>query len=126
MMDINKFDEVKGFIANNNFKLVSVENKNCILKAKITETSVNPYGFPHGGFIFGLADTAAGVAARSEGRKAMTVSADIDYLHASKGSELTAEAICIKDGKTISVYEVSVSDETRLIAKGSFTYFYLD
>ena len=56
----------------------------------------------------------------------MTVSADIDYLHASKGSELTAEAICIKDGKTISVYEVSVSDETRLIAKGSFTYFYLD
>ena len=56
MMDINKFDEIKGFIANNNFKLVSVENKNCILKAKITETSVNPYGFPHGGFIFGLAD----------------------------------------------------------------------
>ena len=125
-MDIKKYDEIKGFIANNNYKLVSVENGNSVLSADITETSLNPYGFPHGGFIFGLADTAAGVAARSNGRNAMTVSADIDYLHAAKGTKLTAEAICIKDGKTISVYEVSISDEKRLIAKASFTYFYID
>ena len=125
-MDIKNYDEIKGFIANNNYKLISVENGNSVLSADITETSLNPYGLPHGGFIFGLADTAAGVAARSNGRNAMTVSADIDYLHAAKGNKLIAEATCIKDGKTISVYEVSISDENRLISKATFTYFYID
>ncbi len=115
-----------GFIENNNFKIIKSENGTGIVTAHITETSLNPHGVAHGGFIFGLADTAAGVAAMSTGRKAMTVSADIDYLHSAKGNTLRAEAESIKDGKTISVYEVSIYDETRLVAKGSFTYFYLD
>ena len=119
-------EQNNGFIQNNNYVTELCENGRSVLTAKITETSLNPYGVPHGGFIFGLADTAAGAAASSTGRPAMTVSADIDYLHSAKGDTLRAEAECIKDGKTISVYEVSIYDNTRLVSKGSFTYFYID
>ena len=121
-------EESKGFIENNNYKLISVSNGNAIMEAEITNTSLNPYNTAHGGFIFGLADTAAGIAAHSFGRKAMTVNANIEYLHAITGKKISAEAKCIKNGKTISVFEVYISDleKNREAAKATVTYFYID
>ena len=123
---MNLNNELNGFIKHNNYNIVSAENGSCVMTADITESSLNPYGTAHGGFIFGLADTAAGIAAKTFGRNAMTVSADIDYLHAGKGNMLKADATCIKNGRTIAVFEVSIYDEKRLIAKSSMTYFYVD
>lgn len=123
----SSMEEIKGFILNNNYKLVVAENNYCEMTADITETSLNPYNHAHGGFIFGLADTAAGLAARTTGRNAVTVNSTIDYLHAVKGKQIKAKARCIKEGRTISVYEVSVYDENeRLVAKASVTYFYIE
>ena len=121
-------EESKGFIENNNYKLISVSNGNAIMEAEITNTSLNPYNTAHGGFIFGLADTAAGIAAHSFGRKAMTVNANIEYLHAITGKKISAEAKCIKNGKTISVFEVYIRDleKNREAAKATVTYFYID
>lgn len=120
-------EDMKGFILNNNYKVVNVSDNYCEMVADITETSMNPYNYAHGGFIFGLADTAAGVAARATGRSAVTVNSSIDYLHAVKGKQISAIAKCIKEGRTISVYDVSVYDEQkRLVAKASVSYCYID
>ncbi len=119
--------DVKGFMKANNYEVIKVEENYCELEGKITETSLNPYGIAHGGFIFGLADTAAGIACRTTGRKAVTTSSTIDYLKSGKGDHLKAVAKCLKDGKNLAFYEVDVYDSTdTLIAKSNINYFYLE
>ena len=53
----------KGFIGNNNYKVIKVEDNYCELEGVLSNSSLNNFGVAHGGYIFGLADTAAGIAA---------------------------------------------------------------
>lgn len=118
--------ECRGFIEANNYEVVKVEENYCELEGTITETSTNHLGAAHGGYIFGLADTAAGIAAMTEGRIAVTISSNIDYLKAAKTSKLKAIATCTKNGKTISFFEVKIYDEEEtLVAKASINYYYI-
>ena len=117
-----------GFIKNNNYKLVSAKDGCAVMEAEIDETSLNPFMNAHGGYIYGLADTVAGAAAYSNGRPAVTLSGTMEYLHTIRGKKLRAEAICIKDGRNTSNYEVSIYDieRDRVAAKALFTYFYIE
>lgn len=117
----------KGFIAANNYEVIKVEENYCELEGVITETSINHLGIAHGGYIFGLADTAAGIAAMTDGRTAVTIDSSIQYLKAGKGSKLKAIAKCIKNGKTVGFFEVSIYDnDDVLIAKSNVNYFYMN
>jgi len=116
----------KGFIKFNNYKIIKVEDNYCELEGILTEKSLNPFGIAHGGFIFGLADTAAGIAAMTDGRKAVTINSTIDYLNPGKGN-LKAIAKCLKSGKNIANFEVFIYDDKEtLIAKSNINYYYLD
>lgn len=116
----------KGFIEANNYEVLKVEENYCELEGTITETSTNHLGAAHGGYLFGLADTAAGIAAMTDGRTAVTVSSTIDYLKAAKTPKLKAIATCIKNGKTISFFEVKIYDEEEnLVAKANVNYCYI-
>lgn len=116
----------KGFIEANNYNVVLVKPNYCELEGIITSTSTNHLNIAHGGFIFGLADTAAGIAAMTDGRKAVTISSSINYLKPSKGSKLLAIAKCIKNGKSVAFFEVSIFDENNnLTSVANLTYHYL-
>lgn len=82
----------------------------------------------HGGCLFSIADTIAGTAAVSRGKRMTTMSSDFHFL--SPGidvKKLIAVAIEIKCGKKISVYDVEVFNEKEaLLAKGTFTFYNLD
>ena len=128
MIDINdskkRFEEIDGFIKNNNYKLIDLTDEKCILDGIITETSMNPYGIVHGGYIFGLADTASGILASLNGT-ALTVDSSISYLKPLKTNTVRAIATIDKKGRTLSVFSVSVYDsKDNLVAKTSNTYFY--
>jgi len=115
-----------GFCFTNKYNVLYVSENYCEMEAIMDETSLNPFGIAHGGYIFGLADTAAGIAAMTDNRTALTINSNIEYLKASKGSKLVAKAKAIKSGKSISVIEVSIFDEKDdFVAKASFSYFYL-
>lgn len=115
----------KGFIEANNYEIIKVEENYCELEGIITETSTNHLGTAHGGYIFGLADTAAGIAAMTDGRKAVTINSSIDYLKVGKSKKLKAIAKCIKNGSSISFFEVLIYDQETLIAKANINYYYL-
>lgn len=118
--------DCRGFIEANNYEVVKVEDNYCELIGTITETSTNHFGAAHGGYIFGLADTAAGIAAMTDGRTAVTISSNIDYLKAAKTKKLKAIAMCTKSGKTISFFEVKIYDEEEnIIAKANVNYCYI-
>ena len=117
----------KGFIASNNYSVLKLEENYCEMEGAITESSFNAYGIVHGGYLFGLADTAGGLAARARGSNAVTINANIDYLKVCRDNKVKAVAKCLKNGKTIAVYEVFLYDlSDNLIAKASFSYFYVN
>ena len=121
-----QLEACKGFISANNYSVILVEPDYCELEAKITETSTNHLNIAHGGFIFGLADTAAGIVAMTNGKTAVTVNSSINYLKPSKGNKLKAVAKCIKRGKTIGFFEVLIYDENDVLTSiANITYQYL-
>lgn len=116
-----------GFVKCNGYSVIKVEEHYCEMEGVISDSSKNPFGIAHGGFIFGLADTAAGVAAMTDERTAVTVNSSIDYLKPGKGDKLIAKASVVKAGKTISVVDVLIYDSSlELISKATVTYFYID
>ena len=122
-------DLAKGFIQNNNYKLVNVDidNQICIMDAVIDKNSLNPAGIVHGGFMFGLADTTAGVLAHSLIGPSVTLNSTIDYFHPVTGNKIEANAKCIKKGSKISVFDVSIfNDKNEIVARSTITYYHLN
>ena len=122
--------DINGFIGNNNYNVIKVEEGYCELEGIISETSYNNMNIVHGGYIFGLADTAAGIAALSSvfgsDVNIVTVDASINYFKPAKGEKLIAKAKTIKPGKTISVIEVEIyNDKNDMVAKSSMTFYYI-
>ena len=110
------FDSIGGFIKNNNFKLIDIDEGYCEMEALITETSMNPYNICHGGFLFGLLDTRCGYCAASEVR---------GCLKAVTGTKVKVVGKTIKSGKNIAVVEANAfDDQDRLVCNGTVTYYY--
>ena len=100
--------------------------------AKVTKTvtaeDLNPLQLAHGGVYCSMADTACGSAAASHGFQAVTLSANYNYFRSAQvGDFLTAEARESKSGRTICVYEVTITDQDgQLLGSGTFTFYLLD
>lgn len=93
----------------------------------ITDDHRNYVGSVHGGVLFTLADTVGGAAALTEGNRLTTVNGDIHYLSPALAVEkIVATGQVIKSGKTISVVEVKITDETgKLLTTSTMTYYNL-
>lgn len=90
---------------------------------ELTPNHKNAYGGIMGGAIYTLADFAFAVAS-NYGKECATVSlvGQANFMSASKGTKLYAEARLLKDGKRNSFFEVTVTDDLdKLIAVVSFT-----
>lgn len=114
----------KGFINNNNYNVIKVEKNYCELEGILSESSLNNLCVAHGGYIFGLADTAAGIAAMTNGGNVVTVDSNISYFKPAKGDRIIAKANALKVGKTISVFEVEILDEKDdMVARATMTFY---
>ena len=78
----------------------------------LSEDHQNAYGGVMGGVIFTLADLAFAVCANNIHKLSVAQQVSINYLSAPKGKKLIAKARCIKNGKTTSVLNVEVTDDT--------------
>ena len=91
---------------------------------EIRTDTQNPMGMVHGGALFTLADTVAGTAAFTTGRNCVTLDSSMQFLSAARGDRVRCTAKPKKAGRTILVYEISITDsEDRLVATGIFTFF---
>lgn len=115
------------FFKHNNFHIIEASKDKVILKANITNNSLNAYGIIHGGTMFSLGDEAMGVLAFLTGRKAVTLNASINYLKPGKGSFITCTAELVKSGsKTAYARAYLYNEKEELIALMDGTYFYID
>ena len=131
-MDFQKFIEYRNtrnpFSQHMGYITVEAAPGYAKLVKTITETDMNPFGNAHGGVYYGLADTTAGAASATHGRKTVTVNGTYNYLRgAVLGDVLTAEAREVKCGRTIGVYDVEIRDQNdRVLGTGTFTFFMMD
>ncbi len=82
----------------------------------LNDTHRNAMGAVMGGVYFTLADFAFAVAANWEHTGTVSLTSEIAYLGAAKGKTLTAEAVCVKDGRTTCFYRIEVKDELGHLA----------
>ena len=83
-----------------------------VCSVTLTDDHKNAYGGVMGGAIFTLADLAFAACANQIHCLSVAQQISINYLSAPKGERLIAKARCIKTGRTTSVINVSVSDDT--------------
>lgn len=94
------------------------------VRLRLTEAHRNAVGGVMGGVILTMADFACAVASHFGPGAGQRVSADahVSFLRPCRGELLTAEAARIKEGRTLSFYEVLIRDEEgREVARGIFT-----
>ncbi len=78
---------------------------------ELTSRHRNAMGGVMGGVYFTLADFAFAVAANHEKMSVVSISSNIAFLSSCKGNSVTAEAHCVKDGRTTCYYTVDVYDD---------------
>ena len=83
-----------------------------VCSVTLTDDHKNAYGGVMGGAIFTLADLAFAVCANQIHCLSVAQQISINYLNAPKGERLIAKACCIKNGRTTSIINVTVSDDT--------------
>ena len=119
----DKYKEINGFDYNNGIIIDKIDKDEVIAHVDATDKSNNPWSIVHGGLIFGLADTTAGLLCYANGHKAVTIDANINYLRPIK-KYLKAVAKIIKPGQTINLYRVDVYNEKEeLCATVTFNYY---
>ena len=121
-------DKINGFIKHHKFKFIDFSNNELIVEAPIENDGLNPYGMVHGGLLFGLMDTCAGLYVFLETkRKAVTISSTINFVKACKGNKIVAKSKPVKIGKNISIVEVyAYNDKGEIVTTGSFNFYYIN
>jgi acyl-CoA thioesterase len=97
-------------------QVLEVKSGYAKISLKITKQHLNFSGFVHGGVIFGLADCAFAEASNFDS-PAVAVQVSINYIRPSiEGDTLTAEATRVSDGKTFSLFNITISKEEKTVA----------
>lgn len=84
---------------------------------EIDERHYNTNGDVMGGAIFTLADYAFGVASNTGNQPTVSLTGTINFIRPTRGPVLYAEAKCIKSGRSITFFEITVTDgEGNIVA----------
>lgn len=107
------------------YQATMLNEKEVLMTTKVTEKSLNPYGMAHGGFLFALADSVAGLTTVASGSYSVTLQSNIHYMKAAKlGDTLSVIGSCTHDGSRTKVVEVKIENQDKqLLASASFTMF---
>lgn len=99
------------FATENGAVIEEVDDHYAKCSLKIEDRHRNAMGAVMGGVYFTLADFALAVASNWQEMGSVSLNSEIAYLTAAKGEKLTAEAVCIKNGRTTGYYKIDVRDE---------------
>ena len=114
------------FAASNNMTLEALTADGAVCAMEITEHHQNAEGGLMGGAILALADFTFAAAANNAHHPTVAQQVSLNFLNASRGTRLTSEAHCVKNGRTSCVYRIEIKDDLgKDIAQAMFTGFKL-
>lgn len=100
------------FAVDTGITLDELTEDEAVCSLKVNDSHKNAYGGVMGGVIFTLADFAFAVLSNQIHQLTVAQQVDIHYLSAPKGDVLIARATCRKSGRTSSIVNVDISDDT--------------
>lgn len=116
-----------GFTKDLGIEFVSMRMGECVLRIKIEDRHLNPLNMAHGGVLFTLADTAAGLAAATRDGGGPTLEANYSFwLPATKGI-VTCTGKITKYGAHVIWTKALITDEQgRELGVARFVYYNLN
>lgn len=121
-MDIYK--AANHFMTYNSIEPVSAGNDRSEVRTILNENSLNLKGYAHGGLIMTLADCAAGLAARCDGRDYVTQNMNINFISNIKEGIICAKGTVIHRGRTVVSVQITITDENgKLMADAAANMF---
>ncbi len=116
---MSKLEEIRERFRNDRFAsdtvgivIESAEPGKAVCSLTLAPRHMNANNVPMGGAIFTLADFTCAVAANGYSEKAtVSQNASITFLAPAKGERLTAEASCLRSGRTTALLTVDIRDE---------------
>lgn len=100
------------FATNMGARIDELTEEYAVCSLELNDLHRNAYGGVMGGVIFTLADFAFAVLSNHIHSLTVAQSVNINYLSAAKGDKLIARATCRKSGRTTSIINVDISDDT--------------
>lgn len=127
---LERANETNAFMRHNHIKAVRLSDTSARVEAVISGDSLNAMQGVHGGLMFIMAETAAGLVVRNDGRKYVTLDSSFRFISSAVGSVplLAAESSVTKRGRTVCFCRAQVLDPAsgKLLAEGEFTFYCLD
>lgn len=110
-----------------NMQIVELSRGRCVTEIDLSKTCChNPLGNVHGGFLFTLCDTVAGMVSATLEKVSVTLNSNISYIKGAKDGTLRVEAAAVHCGRKTIVDEIKIWDEDGdLVTSGVFTMFVL-
>ncbi|PHR46071.1 MAG: thioesterase [Fluviicola sp.] len=106
MMDGDAFSRWLGI------DILEIEKGYSKLRMTIKEPMVNGFTIAHGGISYSLSDSALAFAANSYGMQCVSIETSISHTRPAKiGDVLTAECTELNRGKTIGIYQVTITNQ---------------
>src|SRR4051812_8384860 len=125
---MREFVPASPFARHVGLEIESLESDRARLRLPFAESVATIGDVVHGGAVSTLVDTAAMAASWCtdevpESLRGTTVGLSVDFLAATRGVDLVAEARVLRRGSSLCFCDVEVRDgDERLVAKGLVTY----
>ena len=100
------------FAYSNGMSLVDLGEDSSVCRMDLDDRHLNANGGIMGGVIFTLADLAFAALSNNIHKPTVAQQVSINYLAAPKGKTLMAKADIIKSGRSSTIIQVTVSDES--------------
>ena len=126
---LKKANESNPFMIHNHIRATVLSEKTSQVRAEIGADSLNAMGGVHGGLMFVMAEIAAGLVTRNDGRRYVTLDSSFRFIRGTDSSQdLAAEGTIVKRGRTVCFTKASVkeAESGKLLADGDFTFYCLD
>ena len=123
---LEEVNKTNPFLKHNHMKAVHVSEECAVVQAQMAPELRNSMGGVHAGLMFSMAEIAAGLLARSDGSKQVTLDTTFRYLrNSSTDGIVEAEAFYIKRGRTITMIRAFVREQgsDKHLAEGEFSFY---
>ena len=119
MSTFNSIEEAREFFKGDKFstnlgvQLDELSYERCQCSLELNDGHKNAVGGVMGGVMFTLADFAFAVLSNNLHSPTVAQQVSVNYLSAPKGKKLIAHAVCKKNGRSSSIINVDVVDESK-------------
>ena len=115
------------FTVTKRLEIVSAEANRVRMRVQLTPECTNGHGIAHGGFLYSIADSTAGVTAFMDGRSYVTEDSHIQFISNLREGMIYSEGQVLHRGRTLVTVLVNLTAEDgRLLAHGTFNMYHID